>query len=438
MKAIYLFWGLLLFAGCATTSQLEYDEQKAYDARNYALSAKLIDYKIETEEYKEKDEVLYSLELGSIYHLQGDYEASNRHFSNAEQAIEDNYTKSVSRGVGAFISNDNALVYDGEPYEDTYLNAFKALNYMHRDDLQGALVEARRIAHKLEQTAIRAKGLAEVIGNGDNKVIKMVGKDKLNYELGELTVQDSPFSHYLSAVLLAKTDKPDDARIEFSRFKDAVDLHATQLQQNGLTEAVDSTITEPESYNTVLVGFSGRAPKKVGKKNNFLVPVANVDVVYAYPEIEIYRPVTQRIEVTVNGETTVEVPIVEHMDLVSAEVFNHKLPIVKSRALLRGVGKGVVKGVVGNQVKKRLGSTAGMVFDVLGSAAQDASEQADVRAWNSLPGKVHASVLDLEPGVHTLEWNYYDSAGRLRFTDTEEVEIAEGKPLTLVQSEYIR
>ncbi len=432
------FVGVLLFTGCATTSEMGYNEQLAFEARNYGLSAQLIQDKIDKEEFTEKDEVLYSLELGSIYHLQGDYEASNRYFTRAEEAIDENYTKSVSRGLGAFISNDNALVYDGEPYEDTYLNTFKALNYLHQNDLDGALVEARRIAHKLEQTAIRAKGLSEVIGSGDNPVFKTVGKDKINYELGELTVQDSPFSHYLSAILLAKTDKPDNARIEYTRLEESMNSQATQLGTYGLTEALDSTITDPNSYNTVLVGFTGRAPKKVGKKENFFIPIANVDLVYAYPEIQVQNPVAERVEVTIDGKTTVEVPVIEHMDLVSAEVFNYKLPIIKSRALLRGAAKGTLKQVAVNKAKKQLGFLGGLAADALGSAAVDASERADVRAWDSLPGKVHSTVLNLTPGKHRLEWKFYDGNDRLRFIRQEEVNVAEGQPLKLVQSEYLR
>lgn len=438
MKTILACCGLLFFTACATTSGLEYDEDLAFNARNYGLSAQLIQDKIESEEYTEKDRVLYSAELGTLYHLQGDYESSNRHFSESEDAIDQNYTKSVSRGLASFISNDNALVYDGEPYEDTYLNAFMALNYLHQDNLDGALVEARRVAYKLEQTAIKTKGMAEVIGNGDNPVFKVVGKDQINFELGELSIQASPFSHYLATIISAKMNKPDDARIEFTRLEEALNVHATQLYKPELRDITEQSLRETETYNTLLVGFSGRAPKKVGKKANIYLSLASLDFVYGYPELEIFEPVTQRVEVVVNGEETIEIPTVEHMDLVAAEVFNFKLPIIKTRALLRGAAKGVATDLLANQAKKWGGQWLGMAADILGSVAADASEQADTRSWSTLPGKVHANVVSLEPGTHQLTWNFYDAYNQLRYQKTEEITIGEGQPLTIAQSEFLR
>lgn len=439
-KILIIVAGGFLLTSCASTSkvnEIKYDEQLAFSARNYGLSAQLIEEKIATEEFKEKDEVLYSLELGSIYHLQGKYDQSNRYFTVAENAIDDHYTKSVSRGLGAFISNDNALVYDGEPYEDTYLNVFKALNYLHKNDYQGSLVEARRVSYKLEQAAIKAKGLSEVIGNGDAPVFKMVPKDQVDYELGELTVQDSPFSHYLSTIILTKTNKRDDARIEHSRLTSAVNTHVAQLGQHGLSGILEHPITDGDAYNTVLVGLAGKAPEKIAKKEDIYIPIAKFDMTYAYPELEIFYPEATKIEVVINGEETVDVPVIEHMDLVASEVFYHKLPVIKTRAILRGAAKGALSNAAQNQVEKRFGALAGMAAGIVGDAIASASEQADVRRWGSLPGKVHANVVKLEPGENTLEWNFYDESGRLRYTKTEVVTI-NGQSLKLAQAEFIR
>lgn len=119
------------------------------------------------EVYRSKDAVLLNLEQATAFHFAGQYQSSNASFSDAEDKINELFTKSVSRGVQSFVINDNALAYDGEDYEDVYLNVFKSLNYLHMHDLEAALIESRRVSYKLGQLNIKFKGLVEALSKAD-------------------------------------------------------------------------------------------------------------------------------------------------------------------------------------------------------------------------------------------------------------------------------
>lgn len=91
------------------------------------------------------NKLLYSLELGLLYHLNGNYKDSNNIFEQAKSiyAMKD-YTSTL-------FNNDTLLpsYYLGENYEMAYTNFFCALNYLKTRKLKGkkneAAVEARQL-----------------------------------------------------------------------------------------------------------------------------------------------------------------------------------------------------------------------------------------------------------------------------------------------------
>jgi len=142
-----LFLVIVAISSCASTQTYQYQYVEAGDyvaKRDFKGASAVIEgYKNTT--YKEKDRVLYYLDVGMLYHYAGEYEKSNEALGMAEQGIEELYTKSISKAVTSGVLNDNALDYSGEDYEDIYLNVFKGLNYIALGDPDSALVEIRRV-----------------------------------------------------------------------------------------------------------------------------------------------------------------------------------------------------------------------------------------------------------------------------------------------------
>ena len=102
---------VLVLSSCASTMtiQNQYEEAQEYVARRDFAGAGAVIESYKNESYKEKDRVLYYLDVGMLYHYAGEYEKSNAALSEAERGIEELYTKSISRAVASGVLNDNAL-----------------------------------------------------------------------------------------------------------------------------------------------------------------------------------------------------------------------------------------------------------------------------------------------------------------------------------------
>src|SRR5256712_6867977 len=64
-------------------------------------------------------------------------------------------TRRIRSEVEAFLTSDNALPYEGEEFEKVLLNVFMALDYVQLGLWDDALVEARKVDHKLTVLADR-------------------------------------------------------------------------------------------------------------------------------------------------------------------------------------------------------------------------------------------------------------------------------------------
>lgn len=189
----------------------------------------------------EEDEVLFHLEHGMLEHFQQEWSPSSTHFRQAQRAIEENYTKSINRNLQSMLVNDLQLPYRGEAYEDVYLNVVKCLNYLHQDDLEGAMVEARKVTHDLEMLSDRYQGLAESVQRDTAQVaVKKVDKKLEDVDLlsgdEETPVeiqQNSALGRFLTMVLYAKQGQRDDARVERQKLRAA-------LEDQGHTDFLDA------------------------------------------------------------------------------------------------------------------------------------------------------------------------------------------------------
>lgn len=147
--AVFFIFAMVfsLSTSCASMRKLKKHYAKTDKAilkNNYLEAAALVEAEKDNS-YKKRDRVLYYLNLGMLYHFAGMYEKSNKLLTIAEYAIEELFTKSISKAATSLLLNDTVLDYSGEDYEDIYINVFKALNYLSLESFDEAFVEVRRI-----------------------------------------------------------------------------------------------------------------------------------------------------------------------------------------------------------------------------------------------------------------------------------------------------
>ncbi len=432
LKFKSLLFLAILINGCAAY-QLDTAQHKvrtSFAAGDYQTTAELIKKLDKKNVYQKKDRVLLNLEQGMINHFAHNYEESSRYFSQAELQIDELFTKSVSRAIKSFVVNDNSLAYDGEDYEDIYLNIFKSLNYIHQNKLESALVETRRVTYKLERLEQKYNGLVESLAKADT-----TGTSQNKWKTGSTSVENSALGRYLSTILFAKTGKPDDARIEYEQFLKA---YHNQKPGAGLTQQSEhhfQQLTQANSYNILLQAFSGRAPIK--EQQDIRLYLAEIDsyLKISLPTLLTFHTAVSSITVTINDAEIIGLHLIEEMDWVAKEVYKVKEPIIYARAIVRGVLKAIAAKKLEKTAAKE-SSTLGIVANIVGKVAQEATEKADLRSWQTMPGKAYARVIKLPPGRHKLSFNYYGHNRNLLFTEERQIEVSKNETLKLAESIY--
>ncbi len=93
---------------------------------------------------KNRNALLYNLEMGKLYFLKNDAQKSNFYFNRADGMIESN-SKSFGDIAAANLLNPMQQAYRGEDFEQFMVHYYKALNYASLGQMEDAVVEARRI-----------------------------------------------------------------------------------------------------------------------------------------------------------------------------------------------------------------------------------------------------------------------------------------------------
>lgn len=432
IHCLYLIIILLVIScGAYVLDSAQYNLRTSFASGDYDKTVELLNNFESSEVYEQKDAVLLDLEMGTAHHFARNYAQSNQNFESAEYEIEDLYTKSVSRAIKSFLVNDTILAYDGEDYEDIYLNAFKALNYIHLGDLDAALIESRRISYKLSQLNIKYKDIVTALSEADTTKV-----DTDKWKTGETNIQNSSMGHFLSTILYSKTGKQDDARIAYNNLLTAYQDQPKTKSDHFPNSRELQTLLNPNSYNVLIKAFTGRSPAK--NQNDLRIYFEEIDTYlkYSLPVLQLYNSSVTSIRVSVNGEEIInDLNMIEHLDLVAKEVYKVKEPIIYARTIVRASLKAAATNKASNEINEQ-NELLGRAVRLLGKVAQEATEKADLRSWQTMPGKSYGTVLKLPEGTHTIELEYYESSGRLLFTDTQEIKVGTEKDLTLVESIY--
>lgn len=402
--------------------------RSSFAARDYDQSVKLLDKLSQNKVYQNKDAVLLNLEQATALHFAGQYQASNASFTSAEDKMNELFTKSISRGVQSFVVNDNTLAYDGEDYEDVYLNVFKSLNYLHMDDLEAALVEARRVSHKLSQLNIKYKGLVEALSKADTT-------KHTDWRSGKSNVQNSALAHYLSTVLFAKSNKPDDARISYENMRKAFQDQPPLYTAESLAHDQWQKITQPEEYNVLVAGFSGRAPQKRQTDVRLWLDDPGMYLKFSLPSLRRYPSQVRYVKISVDDSLLIPLTPIEEMDLVAQEIYKVKEPIIYARTFVRSFLKALGTRALSKKAEKK-SSFLGGLTEVLGIVGQELTEKADLRGWQTMPARAYVTVFKLPAGTHQFDINYYATNGELVFTEKQTATISDQNKLTLIESLY--
>ncbi|MBA3709310.1 MAG: hypothetical protein H0W83_10900 [Planctomycetes bacterium] len=102
-----------------------------------------------------------------------------------------------------------------------------------------------------------------------------------------------------------------------------------------------------------------------------------------------------------------ELEVVSDLDAYARATLKDEQPRLLAKTITRAVGKQIAVAQGAIQAKKASGGGAqgnlvGLAVNLLGSAAATFSEQADTRAWTTLPDHIEAALVDVPVGTYSL------------------------------------
>ena len=411
-------------------------------------------------------ELLYLYEKGLVLHYQNQYVESNELFERAELLLEELYTKSITRELAALTVTDNIAKYRGESYEAVLVNYFKILNYLYLGDIDGALVECRRVNYKL-QYLIDTEGVF---------------------------FTDDPFIQYLTGMVYrigAEINEADVSfRVALDEYRELAEDYGTDVPELLYCDALKTAelLGDFQAADSVMMYCPQMPPPEYGTLNLFLecgfvahleerkvvlpifkkddtsdvdafaevlaaregVPVSsydgNVTIDYvlkiAMPVLvptpvpwdrAVVKPIvipgsvgeTKSVSAASLGSDgpAFSADVVDNVDAYSAAAFEETYGKVLFRTIVRALSKYAAKD--GAAKKDEVLGWLVNWFNV-------ATESADTRCWATLPEKILMSRLVLPVGRYDLSIDLIDAGGQIVETIViEDVSIESGRTVFL-------
>ncbi|MDR3199935.1 MAG: hypothetical protein LBT68_00625 [Spirochaetales bacterium] len=452
----------LVFASCGTTRNaafIPFDE--IVEDHEYLEAAEALEEAaVESEDlYREgKDDVLRYLDTGVLYHFAGEAQKSIERLTEAENLIEDNFTKSISDAVTAFLLNDYQLVYFGEVYEDIYLNVFKALDFLKLNDFNGAFVEIRKVGEKLNLLEDKYGRLADSMNEaGDSG--DAIKKEAIEFH-------NSALARYISALLYRADRGQDNAAIDMQQLKKAF-ADQPNVYNFPLPPDVDKLLQSTRQARLNVIAFAGPGPTKKASalrvttgaglifitqeeeddQGNrrlkditpipFAVPGPGLNFKCETPVMAGRPSKVARIQILVDGEPAGNLSLIEKLDRVAIETFKMNETMLLVRTVIRSVTTTAVTGALKGTANDLAGDSAvGSILSFVGGVALDVAadikEEADLRLARYFPGQAYIGEFWIDPGEHEVEVEFYDASDSLLYTETKPGQNYAAEKLNLV------
>jgi tetratricopeptide (TPR) repeat protein len=253
----------LALSGCAGHAAKTLAARSALDAGDPRGALKALNEVLEVSSEKDLpektggDNAVFLLDRAMVLQELDQYQLSSRDLEVSDKQIEVlDLSASAVADIGRYTFSDSAGPYKAPAYEKLMINTMNMMNYLARSDLNGARVEARRLA--VMQKYTRDKG------------------DKARALLGP--------GSYLAGFVFEKSGKPDDAlryydeALEYGQYRSLAEPVRRLLQQSSYSSPRIRELLSQNPPGTgsdapkdddgellVIVNF-GRVPAKYAKR----------------------------------------------------------------------------------------------------------------------------------------------------------------------------
>lgn len=411
MKARVYLLGLIVFCSACAAPSLRYKAEvnKLVAAGKFQEADNLISSK-RKKMYGKQDNALFYLDRSVVLHDAQEAIQSDFFLSQAQDRIEELYTKSATKQVGRLLINDLTAPYEMGAYERAFTYFYRAMNFLQRDKLMDAAVEARKAVFFLDQ---------------------LRGSKKSGY-------RDDPFVQYFSSLIFESVGQRSDARIARENALNAYANFGEKLKVSAPEFSIPANAAE--LGEVIVVHYNGLLPLKKNatiqvawdrimsivsaqheNRSSLSPEVENAitagwmghAVTLSYPVLEPQHYTIASSFVEAGGQTY---PTQKVADLAAAAKVDleERMPGIWFRTAARAVAKQIAaeqarKAAKSATKEEAWGDLAGLIVNIFGAAV----EKADTRQWFTLPAEVRMTRLFVNPGVQNIRILFRNRNGNI-------------------------
>lgn len=460
---------LLVLTGCSSSPNRYLLIERSLQAGDFTQAAAIVEQR--EKDYGGRSRLLYDMDRGWTLHLAGQYQQSSLALERAEEEVERLYTRSIRSETAAFLTNDTTLSYEGEPYEHVLINVVKALNYAAQGQLQEALVEARRIDHRLNVLSDRAKAADTYRNDGFARHLSGILYEAAGDLNNAFIAYRNAYDAYQAARVWSRTPEPATLRADLLRTAEALHFSNEFNEYRRLFPDVrwEPFSREPRLAQVVLISYNGRAPRKEDRYldvpisldalqlvllNRAFSPSAPrnrvVDsVLYGLNgrvvRVALPRLVPQKTQVrfetmTLTDSTghpvTVQSELAHNVTALAEKSLAERLPAMTVKAVARAATKFALAEGATRGAQQAAGKDAapwvGLLVGLVTKGFAVASEEADTRSWQTLPDEIHVARAWVPAGAYQVTVRP-SGQGQAEARDGRSLDLAPGQTAFLIQ-----
>lgn len=368
-------------------------------------------------------DLLFYLDDGETQRQLGAYEQSRKSWLAADDLVrgwEDEMRRDGAKilgDIGSYIINDKTRRYDGRDYEKVFLSVRLALDHLALGDWQAARTEIKKM-HEREAiiAEIRAKELEAVKKEAESKGLTTTSFKELNgYPIETLedpavralkNAYESAYANYIAGFVYEALGEPSLAA---AGYRKAAEMQpGVKLLEDSLKEldgkAKRNRGKHSGQTDVLFLVETGTAPKLDSITLPIPLPIVSrggLSMVMTPLSWPVIRPTTPQLasNFKVNGKDS-SLALLTNVDLMARRALSDEMPGIIFRTGVRAI----VKGVAQKNIQDNAGSLGlfGSVLSIAASVVAVATETADTRIWQTLPGYYSVARMTLPSGAHTL------------------------------------
>lgn len=434
------FLGIVLatLQGCASHSERTAPIRTALDMGDPRGAIALLDKEMDVQtpsdlpkDLGSSDNALFLLDRGSIQQSVAAFDRSQHDFETADKAIDMlDLAHDAKDTIGTYVFSGSSGKYQAPPYEKLLVNTLDMLNYLEQRDLNGARVEARRLA-------VMQKYIADDLQETDNAVLGLGGflagftfeKSQQYDEALRWYDQALPFTGF------AALQDPVRRLLNFSSYR-SPRLKQLEAAPAGPPDAPapPPPAADDSTGEIVFVIGYGRVPHKIANRVPIGLALTMMSGALAPNDVAAAnRLAAQGLVTWINyptlgperGGYTIPACVLDGKYVQLEEAVNVTQQVraewkkIEGKIILSAITRMISRLAIGTVAGAVAGQRNGLIGALVSLGAQatlTALDTPDTRSWETLPARVAIARVRVPAGKHVV---HLDARGVLRDTTVD-------------------